>query len=138
MHKLSGKPQIIKIITLDSTGDIPSYLSELHLESLINPLTQECHMPLSEHFTDDAFIYLVRPHYSHGNLLQAMKIMRVNLLAEKELKSGAKPVLSALNSIHEAGYLHGNVRPQSIFIHRSDCGEINIALGKYDFCCPID
>ena len=95
-------------------------------------------MPLFEYFSDDEFIYLVRPRYNHGNLLQAMKNMRVNLLTEKELKIGAKLVLSALSNIHKAGYLHGNVRPQSIFLHRSDSGEKKIAIGSIQFCSPID
>ena len=96
-------------------------------------------MPLSEHFTDDTFIYLVRPFYNRGNVLRAMKEKGINLLAERELKSGAKTVLKALNSIHRAGYLHGNVRPQSIFQDKFD-GEDRglIVLGKYEFCCPID
>ena len=68
MHKSSGKLYIIKIFRRESC-DSSSSLSEMHLESLIEPLKQDWHIALKEHMIDDKFIYLVRPYFNHGNVL---------------------------------------------------------------------
>ena len=68
MHKSSGKLFIVKIIKYES-GESSSSLSEMHLESLIEPLKQDWHNALKEHMIDEDFIYLVRPFFNRGNAL---------------------------------------------------------------------
>ena len=60
---------------------------------------------------DDEFEYLVRPFYNRGDILSELKRNEVRNLTEEELRNGAQTLLNALTCIHEAGYLHGDVRP---------------------------
>ena len=84
--------------------------------------------------------YFVRPFYTYGNVIQALTHTKENKLSEKELRDGARTISLALNTIHRLGYLHGDVRPQSLFLRKGkhSSGKLAIALGSYDFCRPIE
>ena len=79
-------------------------------------------MRLSECILEDDFIYLVRPFQNIGNLCQAFKSSKINQLTEGEMRDGAYDICQALNSIHSVGFLHGDVRPQNIFLHQAKKG----------------
>ena len=99
VHKETRKPHAIKIIKrLNSTDSCG--LSELHLQSILDPMKKDGFAPLTEHIIDDAFIYLVRPSYNCGNILKALKSCKLNQLSEHELRRGAPIIFSALNTIH--------------------------------------
>ena len=138
VHKQTRKAHVIKIIKRLNSNSSCS-LSELHLQSILEPMKKDGFAPLTEHIIDDDFIYLIRPSFNCGNVLEALKNYGVNQLTENELRRGAPVFFGALNTIHKAGYLHGDVRPQSLLINRSkDSDKIKLALGKYECCCPID
>ena len=118
VHKQTRKPHVIKIIKRVDNSKSCS-LSELHLWSVLEPMKKDGLAPLTEHIVDDDFIYLVRPSYNFGNVLEALKSLKINQLNEKELRRGAPILFSSLNIIHKAGYLHGDMRPQSILVNRS-------------------
>ena len=92
-------------------------------------------MPLREHINDDGFIYLVRPFYDRGNVLEFLKNPQspTRQLTEQEMRHGARTLCRALNTIHEFGFVHGDVRPQSIFLQAATPGKrdsaLKIALG---------
>lgn len=92
-------------------------------------------MPLREHIIDDGFIYLVRPFYDHGNVLEFLKTRqsRTRQLTEQEMRRGARTLCQALNTIHKSGFVHGDVRPQSIFLQaatpRKGGYALRVALG---------
>ena len=63
VHKQTRKTHVIKIIKrLDSNS--PCLLSELHLQSILEPMVKDGLAPLTEHLVDDDFIYLVRPSFN--------------------------------------------------------------------------
>ena len=57
-------------------------------------------MDLSDYIIDEDFIYLVRPRYNRGNLLQALALQKITVLNEQELYYGANIICRALNTIH--------------------------------------
>ena len=92
-------------------------------------------MRLSEYIVEENFTYLIRPYYNLGNLCDTLANCRVNQLTEEELRYGARAVCKALNTIHKAGYLHGDVRPQNVFLNRSS--RLTISLGEYECCYQL-
>ena len=92
-----------------------------------------------EHIVDKDFIYLMRTYWNRGNLIEAMIATQSNVLTEEEIRKPVRNIFQALSAIHKVGYLHGDVRPQNIFIHQStQTGEIRCAFGDFDRCCPIN
>ena len=55
---------------------------------------------MCEHIVDENFIYLARPFWNHGNLIEAMNNDKIGLLTEKEIGKKAKYICSALEAIH--------------------------------------
>ena len=72
VNKISGEPLAIKIIKRQG-NDTQSLLSELELQSLIEPKKQDGLITLFDHIVDDEFEYLVRPFYNRGGLLGELK-----------------------------------------------------------------
>ena len=140
-HKASGKLYAIKVISrhggLIETVD---QLYESQLQRLIEPYKKVGLMSLSECILDEAFVYFVRPLYNFRSL--DSKLYSDNFfrqLTEQELYKGARTLCKALNTIHRVGFLHGDVRPQSIFLHGDEsAGKLKMALGNFEHCCPID
>ena len=100
---------------------------------MIDPLKQDGLMRLTEYIIEDDFIYLIRPFYNQGNLCEAIKSFNVNQLTEDEIRERAYTLCQALATIHSVGYVHGDVRPQNIFIDGR--GKTSSAhLGDYEFC----
>ena len=94
---------------------------------------------MCEHIVDANFIYLARPFWNHGNLIEAMRNDKIHLLTEREIGKKARYICSALEAIHSAGFVHGDVRPKAIFLHKSvSNGAIACAFGDFDRCCPIE
>ena len=137
--KSTSKSYIIKVITRQVSDSFRS-LSILNLFHFIQPLKQEELLSLQEHILDREFIYFVSSFHQYGNVIQELTRSKISQLNENELRDGARTLSLALNSIHKLGYLHGDVRLQSIFLrkdkHSSD--KLSVVLGNYDFCCPID
>ena len=79
---------------------------------------------------DDEFIYFIRPYYNLGSLCNFMASSRLDKLTERELKMGARTLFKAILAIHRVGYLHGDVRPQNIFLSQSnESGKLTLSLG---------
>ena len=97
-------------------------------------------MGLSECIFDEEFIYFVRPLYNLRSLCSKFSgDTFFRQLTEQELHRGARTLCKALYTIHWVGFLHGDVRPQSIFLHGDEsAGKLKMALGNFEHCCPID
>ena len=57
------------------------------------------------------------------------------------MRDGAYVICQALSTIHSVGFLHGDVRPQNIFLHQAKKGgnkQLYVKLGEYGKCCPIE
>lgn len=138
-HKTTNKVVAIKVISYDQNSQSDEQLGELTLESHLEPLEQSGIMKMSEHIVEENFTYLVRPYYNQGNLIEAMNDHRINLLTEKEIGKKAQYICDALAAIHSVGFVHGDVRPQSIFYHKSvTTGVAACVFGDFDRCCPIE
>ena len=106
----------------------------------LEPLNLEGILEVYETIVDEDFIYIIRPFCSKGNLIEALNKSNTRLLTEIELRGPAKRLCKALKSIHESNYLHGDIRPQSIFIHKSEqaASKLRTVFGDFERCCPID
>ena len=62
----------MKIIKRKS-HDSSEMLSELQLQSLIEPKKHGGLIALADHIIDDEFEYLVRPYYNRGDILSELK-----------------------------------------------------------------
>ena len=68
-----------------------------------------------------------------------MTSYKLDKLTERELRVGARSLFKAVHAIHTVGFLHGEVRPQSIFLNRSNTsGKTTLSLGDFERCCPIE
>ena len=81
------------------------------MESHLQTQGQIAFIKTVEHIVDKNFIYIIRPYWNHGNLIESMRKSKVNLLTENEIGKRAHSICKALEAIHEVGYLHGDVRP---------------------------
>ena len=62
-------------------------------------------------------VNLLYKFVKHGSICKYMKRHRVPYLSEMELMACTYTIADALNSLHEAGFVHGNVNPENILIH---------------------
>ena len=166
VHKATGKQVVIKLLArkntdaqnLDDSDETmqdestvssieTSEVAELGLECMLEPYRnlnrrggeRENLMSLSEYFMDADFIYFIRPFYNLGSLSNLMASSKLDKLTERELKVGARFFFKAILTVHRAGFLHGDVRPQSIFLNRStESGKMTLSIGEFERCCPIE
>lgn len=100
-HKVTQKIVAIKVVSdNDQTTSGYEQLGELTLESHLEAFDQTGIIKMCEHIVDENFIYLARPFWNHGNLIEAMNNDKINLLTEKEIGKKAKYICSALEAIH--------------------------------------
>ena len=88
MHKISREKFVIKIIQRRN-NDSSRILSELQLQSLIEPNEHNGLISLVDHIVDNQFEYLVRPFYSLGSICGELKTNKARQLSEQELRHGA-------------------------------------------------
>ena len=140
-HKVTSSIVAIKVIQKQSAYDESEpQPMEVTLESKLRPLKLNGHIEMQEFLIDDKFIYIVRPFQNRGNILKVMKDHRINLLNESEIRSFVKPIIRTLMAIHQAGFLHGDIRPKNIFIQKSSSNEgaVRCAIGDYERCCKVE
>lgn len=71
-----------------------------------------------EVIADGDFIYIVSARMNQGDLYSNMKKLHCAYLTEQELRSPFKNILSALKTIHKHGYIHNDIQPSNILLHR--------------------
>lgn len=64
---------------------------------------------LIEHFEDDQFVYQVTSLMNMGTLQNFMEKSSMSYLTLEEMKSSAYHIVSAVQAIHAAGYLHNDI-----------------------------
>ena len=95
-------------------------------------------------FEDASFQYLVTALMRHGCLKRLMlssfnsrgsSSSRVPYLTESEMIRPARMIFRALDSIHQAGYVHNNIEPGSVLLDREEStGRISVALNGLSEC----
>lgn len=68
---------------------------------------------------DDQYVYIVSGLMNCGDLASFMKSQKVPYLREDELQRYAHCIVSALHSVHERGFLHNDLQPCNIYLHKS-------------------
>ena len=48
-----------------------------------------------------------------------MTSARIQILTEAEMARSAHKIVGALDEMHKAGFLHNNIRPDAIVLHKS-------------------
>ncbi len=76
-----------------------------------------------------------------SDLLRRMNYNSMPTLNEAELKAYSPKIISAVQEIHKAGYLHNNITPDNIILHRnkksSTVNEFSVRLGGLGHVAPI-
>ncbi|RHZ48867.1 hypothetical protein CDV55_101231 [Aspergillus turcosus] len=100
-----------------------------------------CLRPLIDEIEDPSEPTTIVLKYLEDDLLQATKKQHLN---RKELKHVSRYVLEALNSLHEGGYVHADVKPDNVFVNYIDRGVKNnvrfsdVQLGDLGGACHVD
>ncbi len=85
-----------------------------------------------ECFSDEQYHYLVTAFRNFGDLQTYMHKSKCTYLTELELIVPAKRVVAALKAIHMAGYVHNNIQPKSLLLHRGKSQKVT--LGGFSYC----
>ncbi|XP_075678335.1 serine/threonine-protein kinase chk-1-like [Dermatophagoides pteronyssinus] len=72
----------------------------------------------SEQILTNKFLYL--EHAVNGSLYNHLKINQLGMVKQKALKY-FKHLASALNYLHECGFVHRDIRPSNLVIDQNDC-----------------
>ncbi|MDM8567617.1 SUMF1/EgtB/PvdO family nonheme iron enzyme [Candidatus Halobeggiatoa sp. HSG11] len=84
-------------------------------------------------FKENNTAYIVMEYEQGQNLEHVLE----NTLSETEIKAILPPLLSGVHAVHEAGFLHQNIKPSSIYLRDKDntpvllnFGTANYAMGR--------
>ena len=94
---------------------------------------------LIDYFDDEEYIYVVTSHKNFGDLQTLMEMTSINYLTERELFYSIRHIVIGLANIHKVGYLHNDIQPSNILIHKEEhSSAITVALNGLARCTPID
>jgi len=82
-------------------------------------------------FLDGNYGYIIMPFYKHGSLEAYLKKVTVGIDIRKKL---ILDVLHGLVFLHSQGHVHGDLKPQNIFISASN----HAVIGDFDGARPMD
>jgi serine/threonine protein kinase len=119
LSKLKHKNIISLIDILDS--------SELHLQvSTKYPTTRKCLNATNK--------IAVLEYSEEGDLCDYL--MKIGPIAEQVCKNIMRQLFSAVEYIHEQGYMHSDLKPDNIILFSSGCPEtMTIKIIDFGFCC---
>ena len=125
-HRLdTGRVVALKVFAVDPGGrdfDHQRFVWEAHVAELVSgrPNLPEV---LGSGFTEDGRPYLATQLYRHGTLRRRVEVG--GPLDEGEVAAAGRQLAVALAALHENGILHGDVKPENVFVDDDD----NLVLG---------
>lgn len=102
----------------DSGGDALRLHPELALRRDLVGTKLACLSKMIEYFEDDLHVYRVSAAMNSGNLQEFMERKFIRYLEESTLLATLPLLFDVVAKIHGAGYLHTQIRPSSILLHR--------------------
>ena len=132
----SGRPVAIKRVSAGLLASRPELESSLWLEAEACSEVQHASIPKLYDVgkTDDGDIYLVFEYLEGFDLETAFRKERI---PPDSLVRIAVRVLDSLQAVHEAGWLHRDVKPSNVFLARTADGCLRIKLIDFGIAYPM-
>ncbi len=116
----SGRAVAVKVFHVDPAGrgfDQQRFLWEARVAETVSgqPNLPEV---LRSGFTIDGRPYVVTKFYERGTLARRVRIS--GALTVPQVNAAARQLAQALHTLHQSGVLHGDVRPENVFIDDDD------------------
>eukprot|EP00201_Polytomella_parva_P023273 CAMPEP_0175045356 /NCGR_PEP_ID=MMETSP0052_2-20121109/4366_1 /TAXON_ID=51329 ORGANISM="Polytomella parva, Strain SAG 63-3" /NCGR_SAMPLE_ID=MMETSP0052_2 /ASSEMBLY_ACC=CAM_ASM_000194 /LENGTH=525 /DNA_ID=CAMNT_0016308855 /DNA_START=48 /DNA_END=1625 /DNA_ORIENTATION=+ len=83
-------------------------------------------------FQDEDYLYLVMEYLPGGDAMTLL--MRKDILSEEETRFYIAETLLAIESIHKAGYIHRDIKPDNLLLTR----EGHVKLSDFGLCKPVE
>ncbi|KAG2501795.1 hypothetical protein HYH03_000295 [Edaphochlamys debaryana] len=83
-------------------------------------------------FQDEEHLYLVMEYLPGGDTMTLL--MRKDILTEEETRFYMAETILAIESIHKAGYIHRDIKPDNLLLTR----EGHVKLSDFGLCKPVD
>ncbi|GFR39844.1 hypothetical protein Agub_g340 [Astrephomene gubernaculifera] len=83
-------------------------------------------------FQDEDYLYLVMEYLPGGDTMTLL--MRKDILTEEETRFYIAETILAIESIHKAGYIHRDIKPDNLLLSR----EGHVKLSDFGLCKPVD
>ena len=76
-------------------------------------------------FEANGSAYLVMDYYQGLSLAEYLERQPNGRLAEQQAIALMQPILDGLRAVHAKGFLHRDIKPQNIYLARTDSGGVN-------------
>eukprot|EP00884_Botryococcus_braunii_P006452 jgi/Botrbrau1/15808/Bobra.4_1s0157.2 len=83
-------------------------------------------------FQDDEHLYLVMEYLPGGDMMTLL--MRKDVLSEEEARFYIAQTVLAIESIHQRGYIHRDIKPDNLLL----CASGHLKLSDFGLCKPVD
>ncbi|GLI69965.1 hypothetical protein VaNZ11_014711 [Volvox africanus] len=83
-------------------------------------------------FQDEDFLYLVMEYLAGGDVMTLL--MRKDIFTEEETRFYIAETVLGLESIHKAGYIHRDIKPDNLLLTRTG----HVKLSDFGLCKPVD
>ncbi|KAG2449010.1 hypothetical protein HYH02_005764 [Chlamydomonas schloesseri] len=83
-------------------------------------------------FQDEDHLYLVMEYLPGGDTMTLL--MRKDILSEEETRFYMAETILAIESIHKAGYIHRDIKPDNLLLTRDG----HVKLSDFGLCKPVD
>jgi serine/threonine protein kinase len=100
---------------------------------VLRKLAHEHIVPVVEAYEDEAAFYLVMPFAIGGSLFSKV---RNKTLTEFETRNFTSQALSALEHVHNLGFVHTDVKPHNFLLHPVE-GRFHVWLCDFGFADPV-
>jgi len=128
-HKSAKKPVAVKEVVKDDSPRCPRLLQRLETEVDVMSTIKNKHIcRLLGHEETNAGCYLIMEYAEGGDLLDY--INSHGPLPEKKARRLFKQILLALRALHQAGWVHRDVKPENVFLTKK---HKQIKLGDFGF-----
>ncbi|EFJ43530.1 serine/threonine protein kinase 19 [Volvox carteri f. nagariensis] len=131
-EKLTGKVMAMKKLRkaeMLSRGQVAHVKAERNvLAEVQNPYI----VKLYYSFQDEEYLYLVMEYLAGGDVM--MLLMRKDIFTEEETRFYIAETILGLESIHKAGYIHRDIKPDNLLLSR----EGHVKLSDFGLCISVD